>query len=95
MPAIPAARADTKSPGSGKLRLASRGIQLGQNRPWPGLVDLSRIPSGTVFREVHPASEMGYKLRQNRLFSDVGDITDYTTDYTTVLALHLIHLVEN
>ena len=26
------------------------------------------------FREVHPASEMGYKHRQNRLFPDVGDL---------------------
>ena len=48
--------------------------KLHQTRPWLGLVDLSRIPSGTFFREVHPASEMGYKHRQNRPFPDVGDL---------------------
>ena len=54
--------------------MASRGSGLDQNRPWLGLVDLSRIPSGTFFREVHPVSEMGCKHRQNRLFPGVGDL---------------------
>ena len=54
--------------------MASRGSGLDQNRLWLGLVDLRRISSGTVFREVHPASEMGCKHRQNRLFPGVGDL---------------------
>ena len=57
-----------QSTGRRKLCLASRGGGLGQIRPWLGLVDLSRIPNGTLFREFHPISEMGYEHRQNRLF---------------------------
>ena len=52
-----------ESPGSRKTFLASRGGGLDQSQLWLGLVDLSRISSGTVFREVHPASEMGHKHR--------------------------------
>ena len=66
-----------ESPGSIAFFLASRGSGLDQNRPWPGLVDFGRAPSGTVvlfFREVHPASEMGCKHRQNRLHPGVSDL---------------------
>ena len=63
-----------KAPDVEKIAWLPVGIELDQNRPWLGLVDLSRIPSGTFFREVHPASEMGCKHRQNRLFPDVGDL---------------------
>ena len=38
-----------QSPGSRKFCLASGGCKLEQTRPWLGLVDLSRIPSGTFF----------------------------------------------
>ena len=70
------------APGGGGSRkapavencLASRGSGLDQNRLWLGLVDLSRISSGTVFREVHPALERGYEHRQNRLLPGVGDL---------------------
>ena len=55
-------RHDLESPASKKIQ---------QTRPWLGLVDLSRTPSGTFFREVHPALEMGCKHRQNRLFRRV------------------------
>ena len=57
-----------ESPGRQKSCLASGGYKPHQTRPWLGLLDLSRVPSGTFFREVHPASEMGCKHRQNRLF---------------------------
>ena len=40
-------------------------------RMWLRLADLSRIPSGTFFREVRPVSELGYKYRKNQLFPDV------------------------
>ena len=46
--------------------LASGGCKLEQTRPWLGLVDLSRIPSGTFFREVHPGSEMASQNDQNK-----------------------------
>ena len=56
-----------KSPASRKFGLASRGSGLDKNRPWLGLVDLSRIPSGTFFfREVHPGSEMASQNNQNK-----------------------------
>ena len=63
-----------QSPASITFCLASRGSGFGQNRPWLGLINLSRIPSGTFFREVHPASETGCKHRQNRLFPGVCDL---------------------
>ena len=46
----------------------SGGYNPPKKRPWLGLVDLSRAPSDTFFREAHPALEMRYKHRQNRLF---------------------------
>ena len=57
-----------KRPASRILCLASGGCKLQQPRPWLGLVDLSRTPSGIFFREVSPVLETGYKHRQNRLF---------------------------
>ena len=45
----------------GGLHEQKTGIQL-------RLGDLSRILSGTFFREVHPASEMGGQNGQNGLF---------------------------
>ena len=56
-----------QSPGRRKFCLASGGCKLEQTRPWLGLVDLSRIPSGIFFREVHPGSDMAEmtKTRQN------------------------------
>ena len=35
-----------------------------------GLVDLSRIPSGLFFREVHPGSEMASQNDQNKAKSE-------------------------
>ena len=55
-----------ESPGSRNNCLASRGSGFGQNRPWLGLVDFSRIPSGTFIREVHPGSEMASQNNQNK-----------------------------
>ena len=46
--------------------LASGGCKLQQTHPWLGLVDLSRIPSGAFFREVHPGSEMASQNDQNK-----------------------------
>ena len=43
------AHSGSQSPGSRKLCLASGGCNFGKTRPWLGLVDLSRIPSGTFF----------------------------------------------
>ena len=51
---------------SRKFCLAFGGCKLQQTRPWLGLVDLSRIPSGTFFREVHPGSEMASQNDQNK-----------------------------
>ena len=39
--------------------LASVGVYMGETADLARLADLSRIPSGTFFREIHPASEMG------------------------------------
>ena len=60
--------AQWQSPGSRNVFLASRGSGLdqNQNRPWLGLVDLSRIPIGIFFREVHPGSEMASQNDQNK-----------------------------
>ena len=55
-----------QSPGRRFFYLASGGCKLQQTRPWLGLVDLSRIPSGTFFREVHPGSEMASQNDQNK-----------------------------
>ena len=55
-----------QSPGRHFFCLASGGCELKQTRPWLGLVDLSRIPSGTFFREVHPGSEMASQTDQNK-----------------------------
>ena len=55
-----------ESPASRKLFLASAGCKLRQTRPWLGLVDLSRVPCGTFFREVHPGSEMASQNDQNK-----------------------------
>ena len=38
---------------------------------WLRLADLSRIPSGTFFREVHPASEMTGQNGPNGRFCDI------------------------
>ena len=39
---------------------------------WLGLVDLSRIPSGTFFRRVHPGLEMAGQNDQNGRFGQNG-----------------------
>ena len=59
-----------ESPGSRKFCLASGGCNFDKTRPWLGLVDLSRIPSGTFFREVHPGSEMASQNDQNKAKRD-------------------------
>ena len=53
------------------MELRGRGCKLRQTRMWLGLVDLSRIPSGTFFREVHPVSEMTGQNGQNGRFCDI------------------------
>ena len=55
-----------ESPGRRFFCPASGGFCSGQIRPWLDLVDLSRIPSGTFFREVHPGSEMASQNDQNK-----------------------------
>ena len=62
-----------QSPGSRKFCLASGGCNFAKTRPWLGLVDLSRIPNGTFFREVHPGSEMA---SQNDLAWLTGKLHD-------------------
>ena len=55
-----------KSPASSKFCLASGGCKLEQNRPWVGLVDLSRIPIGIFFPGGPPCLVgNGCKHRQN------------------------------
>ena len=60
-----------QSPASRIFCLASGGCKLEQTRPWVGLVDLSRIPSGTFLGDVHPASEMTGQNGQNGRFCDI------------------------
>ena len=55
-----------ESPGRQKFCLASGGCKLQQTRPWLGLVDLSRVPSGIFFREVYPGSKMASQNDQNK-----------------------------
>ena len=54
--------------------LSSGGCKLRQTRPWLGLVDLSRIPSGTFFREVHPGSEMATSLSGVIRFCEIAGL---------------------
>ena len=61
--------------------MASGGCNFGKTRPWLGLVDLSRIPSGTFFREVHPGSEMASQNDQNGEVVDVV-VTSWTSRRT-------------
>ena len=57
-------RRDT--PGRGFFYRLHLGLFGGQTRLRLRLVDLSRIPDGTFFRELHPASEMASQNDQNK-----------------------------
>ena len=61
----------TDTPGQGILPRDHGHLLYKKSRVRPRLVDLSRIPSGTFFREVHPASEMTGQNGQNGRFCDI------------------------
>ena len=54
------------SPGNGNKIAALTNIFMGELRISLGLVDLSRLPSGTFFRGGHPGSEMSSQNDQTR-----------------------------
>ena len=66
--------ARSKSPASRKLCLASGGCKLEQNRPWLGLVDLSRNPSGTFPGGPPCLGNGGVQTPTKSTFPDVGDL---------------------
>ena len=57
-------------PRSRSPPLGTRNFVLTKPRGSLRLVDLSRIPSGTFFREVHPGSEMARKIHQKMMWHD-------------------------